>query len=171
MSVPTQVTPVGQRPVTESRAQVEATGFLDRLYGRSVVCPDGNKAWKAAAEARCIEVQSVAHQVKNFASVGPVRWKTVSNVAGTQVIDRSWKSLNFFLPQHMCLKYKRKVTARCTPVCLSTYICGLGWNHKSKEVSSCAWVPPLNARPATKNCRTQVVTSNPKTLKINFSLR
>ena len=115
MSVPTQVTPFGQRPVTESRDQVEATGFLDRLYGRSVVCPDGNKAWKAAAEARGIEVQSVVHQVKNFTSVGPVRWKNVSNVAGTQVIDRSWKSLKNFLPQHMCLKFKEKGHSKMHP--------------------------------------------------------
>ena len=116
MSVPTQVTPVGQRPVTESRAQVEATGFLDRLYGRSVVCPDGNKAWKAAAEARGIEVQSVVHQVKNFTSVGPVRWKNVSNVAGTQVIDRSWKSLKKIATAHV-LQVQRERSQQDAPQC------------------------------------------------------
>ena len=75
-----QVTPVGQRPVTESRAQVEATGFLDRPYS-SVVCPGGNKALRAA-EARGIPLQSVVQQVKKETSVAPVRWKMCPTLHG-----------------------------------------------------------------------------------------
>ena len=39
------------------------------------------------------------------------------------------------------------------------------WDHKSEEISCFPWTPPLKPRPARKRCRTQLVTSNPKTLK------
>ena len=58
------------------------------------------------AERRGIPVQSVVHQVKNFTSEGPQIFRGVSNVAGTQTLDRSWKSLKMFLPHHMVLKHK-----------------------------------------------------------------
>ena len=103
-----EVTPVGQRPVTESRAQVEASGFLDRVKGHSVICPDGNHAWQHAARDRGLAVQSVVHQVKNFTSVCQPVFGDVPNVAGTQMLDRSWQSLESFLPQHMQMKCKEK---------------------------------------------------------------
>jgi hypothetical protein len=78
-------------------------GCLDRS---SIICPDGNRAWKFAAERRGIPVQSVVHQVKNFTSEGPKMFRGVSNIAGTQTLDRSWKSLKDFLPAHMVLKHK-----------------------------------------------------------------
>jgi hypothetical protein len=33
-------------------------------------------------------------------------FRGVSNIAGTQTLDRSWKSLKDFLPAHMVLKHK-----------------------------------------------------------------
>ena len=100
------MTPPAERPITENSDQVEKSGFLDRIRGSSIVCPDGNRAWKFAAERRGIPVQSVVHQVKNFTSEGPQIFRGVSNVAGTQTLDRSWKSLKMFLPHHMVLKHK-----------------------------------------------------------------
>ena len=40
------------------------------------------------AERRGIPVQSVVHQVKNFTSEGPQIFRGVSNVAGTQTLDK-----------------------------------------------------------------------------------
>ena len=51
-----------------------------------------------------------------------LRCMMFSNVAGTQMLDRSLQSLKSFLPQHMWLKCKTKDTARCTRVFHSTYI-------------------------------------------------
>ena len=76
-----------QRPVTETLAQVESSGFLDRITRRSGVNADGNKAWKSAAASRGIPFQNVIHQVKNFTSDCPKVWPEVSTVAGTQTLD------------------------------------------------------------------------------------
>ena len=56
-------------------------GCLDRITGSSIICPDGNRAWKFAAERRGIPLQSVVHQVKNFTSEGPKMCRGVSNIA------------------------------------------------------------------------------------------
>ncbi|CAL1167514.1 unnamed protein product [Cladocopium goreaui] len=100
------VTAVEQRPVTETLAQVEASGFLDRITRRSVVNADGNKAWKSAAASRGLPFQNVIHQVKNFTSDCPKVWPEVSTVAGTQTLDRSWRSLKTFLPKGTTVKQK-----------------------------------------------------------------
>ena len=54
-------------------------------------------------------------QVDNFTSVCPVRWKNVSNVAGTQMLERSWQNLKGFLSKPMCLKYKDKGHSKMHP--------------------------------------------------------
>jgi hypothetical protein len=85
---------------------VEKSGFLDRIAGSSIICPDGNRAWKFAAEKRGIPVQAVVHQVKNFTAPAPKMFRGVPNIAGTQTLDRSWRTLKEFLPAHMVLKHK-----------------------------------------------------------------
>ena len=60
------------------RKDMLVCGCLDRS---SIICPDGNRAWKFAAERRGIPVQSVVHQVKNFTSEGPKMFRGVSNIA------------------------------------------------------------------------------------------
>ena len=54
-------------------------------------------------------------QVDNFSSVCPVRWKNVSNVAGTQMLERTWQNLQGFLPKPMCPKYKDKGQSKMLP--------------------------------------------------------
>lgn len=44
--------------------------------------------------------------MKNFTSEGPKIFRGVSNIAGTEPLDRSWKSLKTFLPAHIVLKHK-----------------------------------------------------------------
>ena len=51
-------------------------------------------------------------QVDNFTSVSPVN---VSNVAGTQMLERSWQNLKGFLSKPMCFKYKDKGHSKMHP--------------------------------------------------------
>ena len=59
-----------------------------------------------STHASCLHYCTV-HQVKNFTSEGPKLFPGVSNIAGTQTLNRPWKSLNF-LPAHMVLKCKER---------------------------------------------------------------
>ena len=87
---------------------MERSGFLDRVTSASIICPDGKRAWKAAAQRGGIPVQTVVHQVKNFTSEGPKLFPGVSDTAGTQTLDRSWKSLKGVLRAPMVLKCKER---------------------------------------------------------------
>ena len=61
---------------------------------------------KSAAASRGLPFQNVIHQVKNFTSDCTKVWPEVSTVAGTQTLDRSWRSLKTFLPKGMTVKQK-----------------------------------------------------------------
>ena len=76
----------------------------------------GNRAWKFAAERRGIPIQSVVHQVKIFTSEGPKIFRGVSNIAGTQTLDLSCKSLKTSLPYHMVLKHKDREHSTMHPL-------------------------------------------------------
>ena len=135
-----QVTAVEQRPVTETLAQVEASGFLDRITRRSVVNADGNKAWKSAAASRGLPFQNVIHQVKNFTSDCPKVWPEVSTVAGTQTLDRSWRSLKTFLPKGMTVKQKIQGHSCMHPSgSRNTCTCGLGDKVSGMWVRTNSW--------------------------------
>ena len=45
----------------------------------------------------------------NFTSEGPKIFRGVSNIAGTQTLDRSWKTSKDFLPAHMVLSMTKTV--------------------------------------------------------------
>ena len=84
-------------------------------------------------------------QVDNFTSVCPVRWKNVSNVAGTQMLERSWQNLKGFLSKPMCLKYKDKGHSKMHPsvpeyiLYVYIYIYGVGdkvLEQHTQEISS-----------------------------------
>ena len=117
-------------------------------------------------------------QVDNFTSVCPVRWKNVSNVAGTQMLERSWQNLKGFLSKPMCLKYKDKGHSKMHPsvpeYILYVYIyiwCwrqSLGTTHpRNFQQSQRTAVTHAMEK---KACGTELVASNPKTLKINTSV-
>jgi hypothetical protein len=139
-----QVTAVGQRPVTETLAQVEASGLLDRITGRSVVNADGNKAWKSAAESRGLPFQSVIHQVKNFTLDCPKVWPEVSSVAGTQTLDRSWRSLKTFLSKAMTVKHKIQGHS-CMHSSVSQYMYMWAWRQSLGSVSPREFLEHLEA--------------------------
>ena len=112
----------GSRPITETRAQIEASGLLDKIdrrKNRSIVFADGNKSWKYACAHRSIRHEAVTHQTKTF--VKPVKKsknKALSTLAGTQTLDRTWLSLKIWLGKspkakgkmdgHSCLRPELK---------------------------------------------------------------
>ena len=78
--------------------------MLDRIVGKSttVVYPDGNVAWETMAAERGFEVEAVSHQRKQFTRKIVQRKSTSPSLAGTQIIDRAWRSLkNDWWPQHV----------------------------------------------------------------------
>ena len=88
-------------------------------------------------------IPQILPQVDNFTSVCPVRWKNVSNVAGTQMLERSWQNLKGFLSKPMCLKYKDKGHSKMHPsvpeYILYVYIYGVGdkvLEQHTQEISS-----------------------------------
>ena len=176
-----QVTAVEERPVTETLAQVEASGFLDRITRRSVVNADGNKAWKSAAASRGLPFQNVIHQVKNFTSDCPKVWPEVSTVAGTQTLDRSWRSLKTFLPKGTTVKQKIQGHS-CMHPSVPQYMYMWAWRQSLGNVSPNEFLEHLEdllpqdwcykiKKKEANPCKDQLVTSFPKTLKIIVSLR
>lgn len=91
-----------RRAATESKTQVLASKLLDAVVGRSstVIYPDGNHAWKSLAEQKGFKVEAVSHQQKQFTRELTNAKRHKPQLAGTQCIDRTWKSLKKdWLPQ------------------------------------------------------------------------
>ena len=85
-------------------AQIAESKLLDRIVGKSttVVYPDGNVAWESMAAERGFAVEAVSHQRKQFTRKIVQKKKQSPSLAGTQIIDRAWKSLkNDWWPQHV----------------------------------------------------------------------
>lgn len=83
---------------------------LLHLVGRKgvTVFADGNLAWAHGCRKRGLECEQVTHQVKQFTR--PVMRKpssVLSSVAGTQSIDRAWRTLKAWLPQKLKTYEKR----------------------------------------------------------------
>ena len=93
-----------RRPPTETKAQIVESKLLDRIVGKSttVVYPDGNVAWESMAAERGCGVEAVSHQRKQFTHKNVDKKTNGPSLAGTQIIDRAWRSLkNDWWPQHV----------------------------------------------------------------------
>ena len=62
-----------------------------------------------------LQLEAVFLQVKSFTSKCHPVYPNVSNIAGTQMIDRSWQNLKTFLGSHLCLKHKQRGCSRRHP--------------------------------------------------------
>ena len=104
------VMPVGSRPITETRKQIDDSRLLKKIRGgKSAVFSDGNVNWRHACNRLEIEHHHVTHQVKMFTKcVRPGSVSLSSPVAGTQVLDRSWGALKKCLPPRIVAKHKLK---------------------------------------------------------------
>ena len=103
------VMPVGSRPITETRKQIDESRLLKKIrWGKSAVFSDGNVNWRHACNRLEIEHHHVTHQVKMFTKSVRPGSVSLSPVAGTQVLDRSWGALKKFLPPRIVAKHKLK---------------------------------------------------------------
>ena len=92
----------GSRPPTESKEQIRQSNLLDRVkISKSILYSDGNAAWKALAGEMQLQHKAIPHQLKVFTAPNDVAKNSsiLSNVSGTQVLDRTWKSLKDWLPK------------------------------------------------------------------------
>ena len=110
MYLPTPVVmPVGSRPITETRKQIHDSRLLKKVKRRkSAVFSDGNVNWRHACSRFEIEHHHVTHRVKMFTESIRLGFVSLSPVAGTQVLDRSWGALKKFLPPRIGSKRKLK---------------------------------------------------------------
>ena len=92
-----RVTKPGARPPTESKKQVQSSGLLnkvDRRKGKSCCHFDGNRAWSAESKRLGLQHRQVCHQNMEFAKPVDRTSPGLSNLGGTQCMDRWWLALN-----------------------------------------------------------------------------
>ena len=96
----------GSRPPTESCLDVDEADLLSRVRGHNAILfADGNRAWKRAAMESGIEFHDVKHALLEFSRTVRTRAGYVVK-AGTQVLDRQWRSLKDYLPKTLATKSK-----------------------------------------------------------------
>ena len=89
-----------RRPATENKKQVVESKLFDPIKGRStIVFPDDNVAWQSLALEKGFRVESVSHQRKQFTRTVSETTRRQASLAGTQMLDRSWRSLKDWMPQ------------------------------------------------------------------------
>ena len=97
------VAPSG-RPPPESKTDVVSAGLMKRVHGNATLFADGAKAWKTLAKTKGLKFAEVSHKRMQFCKQRGPRKKA----AGTQCIDRKWKSLKQWIPKE--LRNKQKIT-------------------------------------------------------------
>ena len=108
--IPTQVTVPGSRPPTESLQQVRACNFLQQVVRereRTCCFFDGNKAWAGESKRLGIQYRQVSHQNHEYAKEVTTTARGLSNVGGTQNMDRWWLSLKHYIPSSLNRKHKK----------------------------------------------------------------
>lgn len=109
--IPTQVTVPGSRPPTESLQQVRACNFLQQVVRereRTCCFFDGNKAWAGESKRLGIQYRQVSHQNHEYAKEVTTTARGLSNVGGTQNMDRWWLSLKHYIPSSLNRKHKKR---------------------------------------------------------------
>ena len=102
----------GSRPPTESLEAINQSGLLTLVSKpeASVIFSDGNVAWQSAAKKMRLKNAAVNHQNKQWTKDVPRhlgKARSVSRLAGTQCIDRSWLGLKTFIGNKVSRKSGR----------------------------------------------------------------
>ena len=114
------------RPPVESNSEIEACAFMSRIHGSATVFADGARSWRAHAKAKRLKFSQVNHSKMQFTKPrGPRR-----KAAGTQVLDRQWKSLKQYVPREVANKNAQN---QCTSP-------NLLYNVRNKNLTYC-WLP------------------------------
>ena len=93
----------GSRPPTESIADVRESGLMQQIRKsqgsrKTVLYADGNRAWASEAKRLKFPLRSVTHQHKEFVRSHDAISGASSDLAGTQVLDRLWRTMKQFIP-------------------------------------------------------------------------
>ena len=126
-----------RRPPTETKAQILESQLLNRIVGKSttVVYPDGNQAWESLCLAKKFDVEAVCHQRKQFTRKTAQKASTRPSLAGTQMIDRAWRSLKFeWLPAHINATQKKKDHTVLSPI-VSELVFQWAWRQHQGPMS------------------------------------
>ena len=105
------------RPPIESYQEILHSGILDNIgkKRRTVLCADGCKSWKKAADRMglpCIQVSHTDREFcKDLAGISTVP-PLCSKLAGTQCLDADWGSLKRFLTAKANRTYRDKSGAK-----------------------------------------------------------
>ena len=95
----------GERPPTENLHQVHECNIFKHIQKRGTcVFSDGNMAWRSVCYKNNIRNQEVVHQVKEFTRSVQHGKKNLSTLAGTQCVDRTWRTLKHYLPKKKLMK-------------------------------------------------------------------
>ncbi|CAE7836260.1 unnamed protein product [Symbiodinium sp. CCMP2592] len=102
----------GSRPPTESLEAINQSGLLTLVSKpeATVIFSDGNVAWQSAAKKMRLKNAAVNHQNKQWTKHVPRhlgKARSVSRLAGTQCIDRSWLGLKTFIGNKVSRKSGR----------------------------------------------------------------
>ena len=110
------------RPPVESNSEIEACAFMSRIHGSATVFADGARSWRAHAKAKRLKFSQVNHSKMQFTKPrGPRR-----KAAGTQVLDRQWKSLKQYVPREVANK---NALDRSVNDSLRAYVYSWVWRH------------------------------------------
>ena len=102
----------------ESWKDVQASGLLNNVArrGARALYSDGAKAWLTAARHLKIKCHQVSHQNKEFCRLlTDINSTKLSEIAGTQQIDRQWLSLKKFVFSNLHRKVKTLVGSEVNP--------------------------------------------------------
>jgi hypothetical protein len=101
----------------------------------------------------------------------------LSNIAGTQTLDRSWKSLKDFLPAHMVLKHKDRGHSTLHPS-VTQYVFTWCWRCSLENPDPQRFLEALEAsrsvaltKRGLKTCQVELVSESAKTPKMVVSRR
>ena len=120
----------GAVPPTESLSDVRASGLLQRLNPKTTfVFTDGNRSWASECKRLKLKHQHVNHSRMQFVKM--VRaCKGQSPLAGTQKIDRLWRSLKTWLGPSLNTKDRNKAFNER----LESYVDAFQYRYNSEDL-------------------------------------
>ena len=101
--LPFKLVPPGASPPVESKSEILQSKIFNFLGDAKQVrlYSDGAKAWESICEDLKIKCFAVVHGKQPFTRKLKVMKKPGVTVAGTQVVDRWWQSLDKFIPSSL----------------------------------------------------------------------
>ena len=102
-TLPFKLVPPGASPPVESKREILQSDILKHLGDPKMIrmYSDGAKAWESICTDMKIKNFPVVHGKQQFTRKLKVLKKPAATLAGTQVVDRWWQSLDRFIPSSL----------------------------------------------------------------------